>query len=400
MKQLVMMPLSKLLFRHKDTINIQEIETYKRITIRINNQGIIMRDCVLGSEIGTKKQFIAKSGQLVLSKIDARNSAFGILPKECDGAIITGNFWAFDVNYKLLDTKYFNYLTHTPLFVEFCIKASEGTTNRRYLDESKFLSMQIPLPPLDEQRRIVARIEELAAKVEEARGLRRQSAEEAEVVRGAYLNRLFGSPYTKELGTLGINKFVRLNDVITDVADGPHVTPIYVEKGIPFITVLNITSGKVNFSNLKYISLEEHQQFPKRAKAEKGDVLITKDGTIGIPCFVDTDQEFSFFVSVALVKPKRDVLDGEFLAWAFRIPYLQKRMIERSRGDMIRHLVLREIRDLIVPVPPLSEQRRIVAYLDNLQAKVDALKRLQAETATELDALLPSILDKAFKGEL
>ena len=111
------MPLSKLLFRHKDTINIQEIETYKRITIRMNNQGIIMRDCVLGSEIGTKKQFIAKSGQLVLSKIDARNSAFGILPKECDGAIITGNFWAFDVNYKLLDTKYFNYLTHTTLFV-------------------------------------------------------------------------------------------------------------------------------------------------------------------------------------------------------------------------------------------------------------------------------------------
>jgi type I restriction enzyme S subunit len=67
---------------------------------------------------------------------------------------------------------------------------------------------------------------------------------------------------------------------------------------------------------------------------------------------------------------------------------------------MIRHLVLREIRELLVPVPPLSEQRRIVAYLDDLQAKVDSLKALQAQTAAELDALLPSVLDRAFKGEL
>ncbi len=113
-----------------------------------------------------------------------------------------------------------------------------------------------------------------------------------------------------------------------------------------------------------------------------------------------TDREFSFFVSVALVKPMRDVLDGEYLVWALRAPYLQDRMRERSRGDMIRHLVLREIRGLNVPVPPMTEQRRTVAYLDDLQAMVDSLKKLQQQTAAELDALPPSILDKAFKGEL
>jgi type I restriction enzyme S subunit len=105
-------------------------------------------------------------------------------------------------------------------------------------------------------------------------------------------------------------------------------------------------------------------------------------------------------VSVALVKPKRGLLDGEFLTWALKTPYLQERMLARSRGDMIRHLVLREIRDLTVPVPPFQEQRRIVAELDTLQAKVDALKSVQSETSAELDALMPSILDKAFRGEL
>jgi type I restriction enzyme S subunit len=164
--------------------------------------------------------------------------------------------------------------------------------------------------------------------------------------------------------------------------------------------VLNITTGRICFGDHKFITPEDHARFQRRAKAEPGDVLISKDGTIGIPCFVDTEGPFSFFVSVALVKPKRGKLDGEFLSWVIRAPYLQERIMERSRGDMIRHLVLREIRDLTVPIPSLAGQHRIVAELDALQAEVDALKRLQAGTAAELDALLPSILDRAFRGEL
>ena len=184
------------------------------------------------------------------------------------------------------------------------------------------------------------------------------------------------------------------------MADGPHLTPVYVEEGIPFITVLNITSGRIRFQGHKFIGAEDHRELQRRAKAERGDVLISKDGTIGIPCFVDTDREFSFFVSVALIKPRRGVLDGEFLTWVLRAPYLQDRILERSRGDMIRHLVLREIRDLTVAVPPLVEQRRMAGEWDALHAEVGALRRLQASTAVEIDAFLPAILDRAFKGEL
>ena len=170
-----LLSLGKLLKRRKDEIYISELEKYKRITIKSNGQGIVIRDRSLGNKIGTKKQFIARHGQLVMSKIDARNGAFGILPEDCNNSIITGNFWAFDIDKSLLDSKYFNYLTKTPLFVEFCIKASDGTTNRRYLQEDKFLSMKISLPPLEEQRRIVSKVEELAGKIEEARSLREQT---------------------------------------------------------------------------------------------------------------------------------------------------------------------------------------------------------------------------------
>ena len=231
-------------------------------------------------------------------------------------------------------------------------------------------------------------------------GCRQQAIEEAGALTSAYLNRLFGDYYKGLTGQLKLPNWTRLNDVVTDVADGPHITPTYVAEGIPFITVLNITSGRIHFGDHKYVTPDDHAQFQKRAKAEAGDVLISKDGTIGIPCFVGTDRPFSFFVSVALIKPQRGELDGKFLAWVIRTPYLQERIKSRSRGDMIRHLVLREIRDLTIPLPSLPEQRRVVVELDELQERVDRLNERQAETAAELDALLPSILDSAFKGKL
>lgn len=388
-----MMPLSKLLFRHKDPIDIQELETYKRITIRMNNQGIVMRDRILGSEIGTKKQFIAKSGQLVLSKIDARNSAFGILPKECDGAIITGNFWAFDVNSKFLDTKYFNYLTHTPVFVDFCIKASDGTTNRRYLDESKFLFMQIPLPPLDEQRRIVARIEELAAKVEEARGLRRQSVEEAEVLWASSAQKLFFELTNKNLQPLG--------DLVTVRGGGTpsKSNPFFWNGSIPWVCPKDMKSLDIKDSIDR---ISEEATYCSSAKLiEPGCVLIVVRGMIldhtvpsailRVPAAINQDMK-------ALV-PNKSILSEYLCKILWAMNHLLHELVQKSTHDT-RKLETPKLLNFKIPVPPLPEQHRIVAYLDNLQAKVDTLKRLQTETAAELDALLPSILDKAFKGEL
>jgi type I restriction enzyme M protein len=144
------------LARAKDRIIIKENEDYKRLTIKTKNGGIFIRDKVLGSLIGTKKQFIVKSGQFLLSKIDAMNGAFGIVPSECDEAIITGNFWAFNVSKNIVDLEFLNYFTFTTNFIDLCMKASTGTTHRKYLDETKFLELEISLPLLSEQQHIVS----------------------------------------------------------------------------------------------------------------------------------------------------------------------------------------------------------------------------------------------------
>lgn len=114
-----------------------------------------MRDKEIGAKIGTKNQFLISDGQFLLSKIDARNGAFGVVPKELNGGIITSNFWTFDVDYTQVNPHYLTLLTTTDSFIAFCEQASNGTTNRHYLQEPLFLNIKVPLPSLEEQNQLV-----------------------------------------------------------------------------------------------------------------------------------------------------------------------------------------------------------------------------------------------------
>lgn len=401
MNQYPSVHLGAVLQKCEEREQIRPERIYKEITVRLWGKGVVLRREVLGAEIVAERRQVARAGDFILSRIDARNGAFGLVPEDLDRAIVSGDFPLFRADDEALDSEFLNWMTKTSWFVDICKAASEGTTNRVRLKEERFLASEIPLPPIEEQRRIVAIIRNLSSQVESACILRKESCKEADALISAELNLLLGDPCSGLDGALGWSAYVKdLDSVVDDVADGPHVTPQYVDSGIPFITVLNMTSGTVNFRSAKFITPEAHSLYQRRARAEMGDVLISKDGTIGVPCVVDTGEEFSFFVSVALIKPKRTLLDGNFLAWVIRAPYLQRRIRERSRGDMIRHLVLREIRALPVLVPPIKLQRELVAHMDARKRQVDALQRLQHESEVELDALIPSILDKAFNGEL
>lgn len=143
------------LTRNKTAITLEDEQIYKRVTIKINNGGVYVRDTEKGLNIGTKKQFVVSAGQFLLSKIDARNGAFGVVPQEVDNAIITGNFWTFDVDYAQINPHFLALMTTTPEFIIFCNNASNGTTNRHYLQEDLFLEQKIPLPTLDEQNRLI-----------------------------------------------------------------------------------------------------------------------------------------------------------------------------------------------------------------------------------------------------
>lgn len=150
-----MMRIGDFLTRNKTAITIDDDIIYKRPRIRIRNGGISLRDEIIGEKIGTKNQFLISEGQFLLSKIDARNGAFGVVPKKLDGGIITGNFWTFDVDYNIINPHYLALLTTTEAFIQFCEQASNGTTNRHYLQEPLFLNIKVPIPSIEEQNKLV-----------------------------------------------------------------------------------------------------------------------------------------------------------------------------------------------------------------------------------------------------
>ena len=141
--------------RRKDQMIVEDGKKYKRITIKTNCGGVVVRDEILGEEIKTKNQYYVKAGQLAVSKIDARNGAFGIVPPEADGAIITGNFWVYDVNPTVANVDYLILILSSNVFVQAWQDCSNGSGNRLYLQEEKFLNYKIPMPSILTQKAIM-----------------------------------------------------------------------------------------------------------------------------------------------------------------------------------------------------------------------------------------------------
>lgn len=150
-----MMRIGDFLIRNRSAVTIQDDVKYKRITIRVRNGGVALRDEIMGNDIGTKKQFLVSKGQFILSKIDARNGAMGIIPNELDGAVVTQDFLSYDINKTKVNPLYFVLICTTKQFVTFCKSCSSGTTNRQRVDEAEFLNTKIPVPSLKEQETLV-----------------------------------------------------------------------------------------------------------------------------------------------------------------------------------------------------------------------------------------------------
>lgn len=182
------------------------------------------------------------------------------------------------------------------------------------------------------------------------------------------------------------------------VTDGVHKKPDYVDVGIPFVTVRNLTAGHgISFDNLKYITPEDHAEFTKRTSPEKGDILVSKDGTLGVTRLVETDAAFSIFVSVALIKPVAREMGG-FLAIAISSPVVQRQMTPKGSG--LAHIHLEDLRQDCVPIPPLDEQRSI---LDTLERSLDLVNKQEAQLEQLLlqsAAQRKNILKTAFVGKL
>ena len=158
----------------------------------------------------------------------------------------------------------------------------------------------------------------------------------------------------------------RLGHILLRLSDGTHSTPKYQLTGIPFLSVKDISHGVLDFSSCKYISEPEHKDLYSRCNPEYGDILLTKVGTTGIPAIVDTANEFSLFVSVALLKFNQNLLYNKFLLYEILSPLVQKQAEENTRGVGNKNWVMRDISKTLIVIPPIEEQYRIVDMIERI----------------------------------
>lgn len=368
--------------------------TYRQIGVRLWGEGAYEREPVDGAGTRYAQLFRAEAGDLIVNKIWARNGSVGVVTEQLAGCFGSNEFPMFAPNRSRVEPAWLHWLTKTPNFWTQCDEKSRGTSGQNRIRPERFVEIEIPLPPLPEQRRIVARIEGLAAHVGEALAFRRQAVQEREALGRAGVD----ATYHELLIRHGSRNVGALCDSITD---GDHNTPEFSDEGIPFIFVGNVSSGTLHFKNAKRV----HPDYFRAIRAPRipncGDLLYTAVGaTLGVPALVETDEPFCFQRHIAILKPRKDIVDSRFLWHMLRSRTVFALAWSSTTGSAQPTIPLRAIRQLLIPVPPLVEQEQIAETLDHIDGRLANVTTLQSAAAAELDALMPAILDRAFRGEL
>lgn len=251
------------------------------------------------------------------------------------------------------------------------------------------------LPPLSSQKEIA----EILSKVDEDIEKTGNVIKQTKKLKRGVLKELF----TKGVGHSKFKKtklgmipeewnIVKLNDICEKVTDGTHATPKYISQGIPFLRVTDIQDSEIDWKNVKYISKEEHEELIKRCKPEKGDVLLSKNGTIGITKIVDWDREFSIFVSLCLIKPNNDIVDSVFLEKVISSDLVMNQAKARSKQGTVTNLHLEEIRDFDIPLPSITEQKNIAEAVVKIEFQLNVYQKIKINLELLRQGLMQDLL--------
>ncbi|HEV7457316.1 MAG TPA: restriction endonuclease subunit S [Roseococcus sp.] len=188
-----------------------------------------------------------------------------------------------------------------------------------------------------------------------------------------------------------------LGEVALKITDGAHHTPTYVAWGVPFVSVKDFSGGRLDLSNTKFITEDEHRELYQRCDPRRGDILIGRIGTLGRAVLVDTDREFSLFVSVGLIRFSHATLVPEYLRYLLNSPFVEAEFnrIKIGGGTHTNKLNLGDLHTVGLPIPPLAEQHRIVTKVNALLALCDALEASLADATTARTRLLEATLAEA-----
>jgi type I restriction enzyme S subunit len=375
--------LGELLKREKRQEQLEPLKSYRLLGVRLDSNGAFQKGVKEGKDISAKYLYRVEEGDFIYSRLFAWRGAFGIIDTKLAGAYVSGEFPTFIHDKRKLDLNFLNYWFRIPDIlrqVEADCSGSTPLTRNRY-KEKFLLSLKIPLPPLAEQRRIVARIEALAGKVEEARRLRETAVAQANKLIASLHISLSSNRKTK------MSELVELHEDREDVESGKKYPQVGIKGfGGGLFSKAFLTANDTSYK--WFNRLYEEAVVLSQPKGWEGAIAVCGSELDG--WYVSPEYR-TFRCIPSMANP-------QYLAKILTNPWFWKQLedVHRGLGGRRQRTRPEQFLNLEIVMPTIGNQKKALDILN----KLDVLQPLQTQTVRELDALLPAILDKAFKGEL
>jgi len=364
--------------------------TYPIAGIYSFGRGLFARTPLPGSCTTYKFFHRLRTGQFVLSQLKGWEGALGKVDDCFDGHYLSPQFITFSADAMRLDIEFLSWYCKQPSVWCSLQRQARGMGARRdSVSPDRFLSLEIPLPPLDEQRRIVARLDRVQVRVGQAAALRSAAQELAGALRVQVLRECFRSRQWP---------MVRLSEVCTEIIDCLHSNPVYADTGVPTVRSPDVGWGHLNLGHAKLTSEAEFRRRTARGVPAENDIILVREGGgTGRAGTVLQGQRLSLGQRVMLLRPNRDAIDPRFMLYQWLSPGIQQdQVLPLTKGSASPHLNIGAIRNFRVLVPTMCEQRRVVDLVTPFLGRTESLQRLFAETAEELEAVQRVALREAF----
>lgn len=343
----------------------------------------------INQSIGSFGNFILKENDILMS-LTGNVGRVGIIKKNHLPAVLNQRVARLNISDQIvLDRDFLFYFLRSPKFYDEIVRKGKGIAQQN-VSTKDIENLEIPLPPLETQKEIVAKLDEKFVKLREAKKLREEALVNTEKIFSQTLSETFEGGRQKGW------KEDSLNNVAEKVADGTHDTPEYFTHGYPLITSKNLLDTGLDFSNIKYISEEDYIKINQRSGVKRGDLLIAMIGTIGNITRIETDEKFSI-KNVGLIKPDESKVLGKYIMYFLHNSRLSS--LIQSKGATQKFIALGPIRNIKIQFPLISEQQTIVFKLDQLLEKIKTLRGLQNSQLEYLKILEKAYLREAFDGE-
>jgi type I restriction enzyme, S subunit len=325
---------------------------------------------------------VVRAGDVLISTVRPNLNAVARVPHDLDGATASTGFCVVRPSPEKLDGGYLFHWVRNPRFVGAMVRRATGASYPAVTDRA-VLDSKLPVPPVREQRRIA----EILDRADTLRAERRAALAQLDTLTQSVFQESFVEKSTCATHTL--------DSVCELITDGTHYTPTYSETGVIFLSSRNVTSGYINWDDVKYISANLHAELHRRVAPRMNDILLAKNGTTGIAAIVDRTSVFDIYVSLALLRPSKGMLPI-FLREAINSPACTRQFNASLKGIGVPNLHLKEIRQTRVPVPPINLQ---CEFVERVQA-IEKQKKIHLSSRVKLDVLFASLQHRAFRGEL